>query len=607
MKILIVEDEPSHRDLIRSLLKTTGFSVEVEAVDDGMSALERVKAVKFDCIFLDYLLPDIPGLEMVEKLKKECPGVSLISITGYYNESLVKELARKGVVEILSKDKVSRERLAGILQRVSEGGVDERRRKQKPGQEFISFEDLEGMRVLVVDDVPVNLRIIQKIFEYQGLEILTAPGGEIALQIVQKGTVDLIFLDITMEGIDGFETCRKLKANEATRDIPVVFVTARVESEDYVQGLALGAVDYIRKPFNEHEILAKANTHLRLRKLVKEQEGNIKNLNVLVEEKAEELARSHEKLKRAYQQLELRVKESGSSLSVSEASLKAVVNYMVDGLIEIDEKGLVRAFNPAAEKLFGYFPDEVIGKNVRMLMPEPYAAEHDGYIEKYLSTGKAKIIGMGRDVEGKRKDGSTFPCFLSIGEIATESGRSFVGTLQDMTERKRTEEELLSAKEKAEKANHAKSEFLSSMSHELRTPLNAILGFSQLLEMDTKSPLDDNQRSNLKHITSSGNHLLNLINEILDLSMIESGHLSLSFENIDLAQLVEEIVQLTQPLAKKVEVSLVNDLDSAKGLYVFADRVRLKQVILNLISNAIKYNRRQGAVTLSVAESEDKM
>lgn len=175
------------------------------------------------------------------------------------------------------------------------------------------------------------------------------------------------------------------------------------------------------------------------------------------------------------------------------------------------------------------------------------------------------------------------------------------GTVQDVTEHKHAKQELISAIEEADRANKAKSEFLSSMSHELRTPMNAILGFGQLLGMDKK--LTQGQLENVNEIMKGGDHLLELINEVLDLSQIESGNINLFVESVVLVEVIEECIKLIEPLALKRNISL--KCGDIGGVMVLADRTRLKQSLLNLISNAIKYNKENGLITINIKQSED--
>ena len=277
------------------------------------------------------------------------------------------------------------------------------------------------------------------------------------------------------------------------------------------------------------------------------------------------------------------------------ALLKAVVDTAVDGIITINEQGTIITANPATTAIFGYSEGELVGENVKILMPSPYHEQHDGYLKNYGDTGVRKIIGIGREVEGRRKNGEAFPLELAVSETATEEGRVFTGIVRDITERKRAEQMTLD-KEAAERANEAKSEFLSRMSHELRTPLNAVLGFAQLLAMRYDDPRIQEASS---AIIRAGDHLLLLINEVLDLSRIETGTLTLSIEPVELKEVVEHAIDLVGPLAKQAEVTIDSDVSSLNEVAVHADRKRLIQVVINVLSNAIKYNRPYGTVRIN--------
>jgi PAS domain S-box-containing protein len=276
--------------------------------------------------------------------------------------------------------------------------------------------------------------------------------------------------------------------------------------------------------------------------------------------------------------------------------LSAVIDNIVDGIITIDKHGTIESFNTSAKDIFGYSDKEVIGQNVKMLMPEPYHSEHDGYLKQHNETREKNIIGIGCEVMGRRKDGTTFPMDLAISEVTYEDSVHFIGITRDITQRKLTEQALIESRDESDRANRAKSEFLSSMSHELRTPMNAILGFSQLLQFDDS--LSDNSKDNVQEIHDAGEHLLELINEVLDLSRIESGQINLQLEAVDVRPIIENCISLVAALADKRKIQISHN--GIENIAVRADRTRLKQVLLNLISNAIKYNREAGTVTLEV-------
>lgn len=254
--------------------------------------------------------------------------------------------------------------------------------------------------------------------------------------------------------------------------------------------------------------------------------------------------------------------------------------------------------NPAIAKVFGYEIEEVLGKNVSMLMPDPHQSNHDVYIGKYLKTGVKQVIGIGREAEGKKKDGTTFPIDLAVAETKTERGHYFTATVRDISERKAAERITLE-REITEKANASKSEFLSRMSHEFRTPLNAILGFSQLLEIEN---LTDVQKDNVRHILQSGNHLLQLINDILEISRVELSTNGMSIEPVQLNSVMREAVALAQSDAMERGITI----EVHPGDYtVRADVQRLRQVCNNLLSNAVKYNTPNGTVEVRCFVRED--
>jgi len=285
------------------------------------------------------------------------------------------------------------------------------------------------------------------------------------------------------------------------------------------------------------------------------------------------------------------------AIQASESRLRTVLDSMLDGVVVIDGRGIIESFNPAAERIFGYPAGETLGRDVSLLMATPDAAAQDGPLLRHKETGEARIIGIGREMTGRRKDGTTFPMDLAVSALTSGGQSHFVGVARDISDRKAVELELVQALETAQVASRAKSEFLSSMSHELRTPMNAILGFAQLLEMD--GTLGDEQRDNVQEILKAGRHLLALINEVLDLSRIESGRFALNMESVALTDLIEECAVLVESGAIRRGLSFDRNLAQCEGRCARADHLRLKQVLLNLLSNAVKYNRQGGGVRIT--------
>lgn len=297
--------------------------------------------------------------------------------------------------------------------------------------------------------------------------------------------------------------------------------------------------------------------------------------------------------------LVLRYRASSRSLEDREQRLRALVSTAVDGVMIIDASGTVQEYNPACEQLFGYREDEVVGRNVKMLMPSPYQEEHDEYLLRYRTTGNKRIIGIGREVEGRRKDGTTFPMELSVGEARPGGQQVFVGIIRDITARKSAEHSLRVAKEQAESANRAKSQFLANMSHEIRTPMNAVLGYTQLIETDPEMP--DKYRRPLKAIHSAGNHLISLIDDILDLSKIEAGAMELDTRDFDLGDLTEDISGMFAMRCEQKGLTWRADINIGKRA-VRADDLKLRQILINLLGNSVKFTDR-GFISLKVEQS----
>ncbi len=288
------------------------------------------------------------------------------------------------------------------------------------------------------------------------------------------------------------------------------------------------------------------------------------------------------------------------AIRYSEAKTRAIVDTVVIGILVINAKRIIQDFNPAAERIFGYSADEVIGKNVKIIMPEPYHSHHDEYVERYLKTGEKRVIGIGREVQGIRKDGTTFPMELAVNEMVLHDERMFVGILTDITDRKYAEEALILAKEAAEEANRLKTEFINVISHELRTPLTVILGNAPLLTDLDDLPEPEEIVEIANDILNDGEHLLSLINDLLDISKLEAGKVHLHPELLYSEKVTREGIDSIKPLADKKNITIESDL---KDIPIEADPIRMKQILLNLLGNAVKFTD-SGGIRVKVCEKD---
>ncbi|UAB77643.1 PAS domain S-box protein [Erythrobacter sp. SCSIO 43205] len=300
-------------------------------------------------------------------------------------------------------------------------------------------------------------------------------------------------------------------------------------------------------------------------------------------EEADELGRLAQRMARASALLRKREDD----LKASEERFRLVIERVRDyGIFTLDNHGIVTSWNLGAERIKGWRTHEIVGEHFSRFYP---ADTRDTLPDTLLE--RARVEGAAEDEGWRiRKDGSRFWANVVITALRDEAGelQGFAKVTRDMTERRRSEEELRLAREEAVAANLAKSEFLSRTSHELRTPLNAILGFGQLLEIDEED-FADPHRDAVRQITRAGRHLLSLINDLLDISSIESGAQEVEIEAVNIAQLIEETRRLADPIVRAAALRFEIDLPS-EDTTVQADRRRTTQVILNLISNAAKYN-----------------
>lgn len=267
--------------------------------------------------------------------------------------------------------------------------------------------------------------------------------------------------------------------------------------------------------------------------------------------------------------------------------LNTIINNMMQGTITIDKNGVIMSFNKRAEDIFLYQVEDVIGKNVSVLMPDPDRKNHDSYISNYTSSRSPKVIGIGRDVTGLRKTGEDFPMHLTVTETHIGDETVFIGLILDMSEQIEREEILKKAKEEADTANQAKSGFLANMSHELRTPLNSILGLARMFVEDPELTQDNKEMA--QTIYKSATNLLENVNEILDISKIESGNMELEQISFSFTDVISNVVETTSPIARENGIFLHHFYLTENIPQLIGDPFRLNLILTNFISNAMKY------------------
>jgi two-component system sensor kinase FixL len=300
---------------------------------------------------------------------------------------------------------------------------------------------------------------------------------------------------------------------------------------------------------------------------------------------------------------------SADAADAREAHLQSILDTVPDAMIVIDERGLIQSFSAAAERLFGYRGEEVAGKNVKMMMPSPYRESHDGYLARYMQTGERRIIGIGRVVVGERKDGSTFPMELSVGEMRSGNQRFFTGFIRDLTERQKTEARLQELQSELVHISRltALGEMASTLAHELNQPLSAIANYMKGSRRLLEDSSDERTTMIRQAMDSAGEQAVRagqIIRRLRD--FVSRGESERRVESI--AKLIEEASALALVGAKDRGVRVRFQFNSTRDL-ALADKVQIQQVLLNLIRNAIEAmqesDRRE--LTISTEFVEDNM
>ena len=456
--------------------------------------------------------------------------------------------------------------------------------------------------ILIVDDRRENLLALEAILEPLGQRLVQAHSGEEALRKLLRNDFAVVLLDVQMPGMNGFETAQLIKSRERTRHIPIIFLTAISKEEDYVfRGYQVGAVDYMSKPFQPDVLRAKVavfvDLHLKQKRLAEQ----------------ESLLREGER-----RMLELRHMRE---LLQSEARFREIVSTAMDAIVIFDEKERITLFNGAAERMFNCAAAKANGRDITQFITGFEADTLSEVCANVLSARAADMAGS-TDVSdwrtaehvasltGRREAGEEFPVEASISCFEGKEGKQYTLIVRDISERIRQEEELRqqaiilertmmelqmvneelsSRQEDLERAMTARSRFYASMSHELRTPINAVLGYSTLLLENIYGALNEKQTEGIQRSQRAAKHLLELVNDVLDLSKIEAGKIDLRLQPVSFPGIVEDLFVTVRPLADKYGTKLTLESEPKDSTTVVSDPRRVRQILLNLLSNAIKF------------------
>ncbi|HEX8849455.1 MAG TPA: ATP-binding protein [Gemmatimonadaceae bacterium] len=424
---------------------------------------------------------------------------------------------------------------------------------------------IAGAHVLVADDNADMRDYVTRLLHDRGCVVRTVADGRAALDAALEERPELILSDVMMPGLDGFELISRLRADPRTRGIPVILLSARAGEEARVEGLGAGADDYLVKPFTARELVARVEGRIQIDRGRRESESVRERLLAAVEV---ERARLQELLRQA---------------PAAIAVLRGPEHRYVSA-------------NAEYERLFG--AHEYVGRAVREVFPELVEQGAIAMLDTVYSTGipfvaKAERFVIDTDMDGVPSEGFYTFVFQPITDGNGQVEGIFVHAV-DVTDQVRARREAEAAKEAAETANRAKSEFLAAMSHELRTPLNAIGGYAQLLDIGIHGPMSEDQHRALARIQRSQQHLLSLINDVLNFAKLEAGRVEYDIGEVELSRVLATVAPMVEP--QLGEKTLAYHVHVPADLRVHADAERVQQIVLNLLSNAIKFTDAGGTI-----------
>jgi PAS domain S-box-containing protein len=464
-----------------------------------------------------------------------------------------------------------------------------------------AYGPMPPVEILIVDDRPENLLALEAILDPLGQKLVRAHSGDEALRLLLSHDFAMILLDVQMPGIDGFETARLIKSRERTKYIPIIFLTAISKDEEYVfEGYSVGAVDYMTKPFQPDILRSKVSVFVDL---YQKQRQLASQADLIRESEKRELELRH--MREIYE---------------SEARFSEIVGSAMDAIVVFDADGVISLFNAAAERMFCTRSESAIGGNVTRFFPEAARRETLERICQLSNGGERTEELCATEVPpaehvlsftGLRETGEQFPIEATASCLDVRGKRTYTLIVRDISERRRSEQALKEQAEslaramtelkalndelgerqaELERAMAARSRFYASMSHELRTPINAVLGYSTLLLENIYGPLNEKQAEGISRTHKAAKHLLELVNDVLDLSKIEAGKIDLRLQPVQFPLLIEDLFVTVRPLADQYGSPLALDHEG-DALKVVSDPRRVRQILLNLLSNAIKFGR----------------
>ena len=570
--ILVVDDDQTNIDVVVSAL---GGEYKTISALSAFEAIDQLKEQMPDLILLDVMMPELDGFETCKIIRsdKAFADIPIIFLTALDTQEGTRQGLAIGGIDYVTKPldlELLKLRVRNHLDLKDRNDLVKHQRdllehKNRELEEALArvkqLEDLtlnsnsskmRSAKILIVDDDEMNREMLRLMLSEHFDNLLLARNGQEGLDLLSNNSdIDLILLDLEMPVMNGREMLAVMKNLPNLKSIVVIIAAGN--REDAISTLVFGADDFITKPYDQLELSSRITHHLQKK------------------------FESSERLQ-------------------TEQKLQAITNSAQDAILMIDPQGVITYVNPAVLAIFGYHPEEMLGENLHdLLAPERYLADHKAAFHEFLRSGTGNAIGKNVELCALHKDGQEIAVELSLASIFFSGGWHAVGTVRNITERKKIEAELAKRTEEAEEASRLKSTFLATMSHDIRTPISGVIGLSDLL-MDTD--LAKEQREYAALISRSGESLLGLINDILDFSKIEAGKLEMEMLNFDLHITVNDVVALFAHRIAESALKLEYRYDPAIQASLTGDPGRISQILNNLVGNAMKFTH-EGKITIN--------
>ncbi len=575
LKILILEDVKYDFVLIKQELQKTDLTFEIHHATNQETYEHAIEHFNPDLILSDYSLPQYDGMQALEYIIKKQKNIPFIVVTGSINEEIAVDCIKAGASDYVTKEHLSRlsSAIYGALEKAT--ALSEKQKAERIQQALFS--------------------IVEAAEKYESIEELSKKIHEELGNIIDNSNFYIALYHPEVEKYS-FPFCK----DKFDTKKPTELYDLKGSLTDYVRrtGKSLLLNSKKEKELNKKEDIVMMGHDSEIwigAPLIDLNSNQIIGVTALQNYDSQDAFNESDLELLAFVTRNIgsvlaRIK-SKIDLQESEERFRNLTETATDGIIMMNEKAEVSIWNKAAEKIFGFTKNEMLGKNLHdILIPSEFKEQNKKAIQSFFKLNDSSFNGQTLELIGKHKNGRLFPIELSASKVHKNNAWHATGIVRDITERKKFEDELKVAKEKAEESDKLKTAFLANMSHEIRTPMNAILGFSELLGIPDISNEEKSEFIDL--IQNNSNLLLNLINDIIDISKIEAGQLQIQLAEVNVHKLINEVYKSHIDKNNKPNNQVVFLLETPADkhqIVINSDEYRIKQVLSNLIDNALKY------------------